>query len=63
MKSSLKFKLEINLERFEEVKLLLSEPDIINNQTKCSIDIFLLFWCCGCAIEYIINIVRSHPGT
>ncbi len=34
MKSSLKFKLEINLERFEEVKLLLSEPDIINNQTK-----------------------------
>lgn len=34
MKSSLKNKLEINKERFEEVKLLLSEPSIINNQKK-----------------------------
>lgn len=34
MKSSLKNKLEINKERFEEVKLLLSEPEIINNQKK-----------------------------
>jgi peptide chain release factor 1 len=34
MKASLKNKLEINTERFEEVKLLLSEPEIINNQKK-----------------------------
>ena len=34
MKASLKNKLEINTERFEEVKLLLSEPEVINNQKK-----------------------------
>lgn len=34
MKASLKNKLEINKERFEEVKLLLSEPEIISNQKK-----------------------------
>lgn len=34
MKSSLKYKLEINVERFDEVKLMLSDPDIISNQKK-----------------------------
>lgn len=34
MKAALKNKLEINAERFEEVKLLLSEPEIINDQKK-----------------------------